>query len=299
MKPGKSGIGKTKISRDSRYARRTASWIEASTYPKFKGTMAGLILGLLALPSLLFAQDFSRGAWIDLTHKFSKESVYWPTSKTFKKTTVFEGDTETGHYYTAHDFEAAEHGGTHMDAPVHFYKEGNTAHEVPIEQLIGKAAVIDISAKVEKDRDYRFATQDILDWEKTHGKLPDGVILLIHTGLGKFYTDREKYMGTDKRGQEGVDALSFPGIHPDAAKFLTTQRKIKAVGLDTPSTDYGKSRKFPTHVILCEKNIPGFENVANLDKLPPTGATVFALPMKIKGGSGAPLRIVAFVPDPA
>nr|VFK57309.1 MAG: Kynurenine formamidase [Candidatus Kentron sp. TC] len=273
--------------------------MSSSNHSMRKGTMAGLIFGLLAFPSLVLAQDFSRGAWVDLTHEFSEQSVYWPVSKTFKKTTVFEGDTEAGHYYTAHDFETAEHGGTHMDAPIHFYKGGHAVHEVPIEQLVGKAAVIDVSAQVEKNRDYRFTTQDILDWEERHGRLPDGVILLFNTGLGRFYPDRKKYMGTDKRGQEGVDALRFPGIHPDAAEFLTTQRKIKAVGLDTPSTDYGKSKTFPTHVILCEKNIPGFENVANLDKLPPKGATVFALPMKIEGGSGAPLRIVAFVPEPA
>nr|VFJ99545.1 MAG: Kynurenine formamidase [Candidatus Kentron sp. LFY] len=271
----------------------------SNRYFGFEGVLAGLIAIFSALPSMAFAWNLSNGTWIDLTHEFSEKSVYWPISKTFEKTVVFEGDTDAGYYYTAHDFEAAEHGGTHMDAPIHFCKGRDAVHEVPIEQLIGEAAVIDISAQVEKDRDYRFTTQDILHWEKTHGRLPDGAILLIDTGLGKFYPDRKKYMGTDKRGQEGVDELSFPGIHAEAARFLTTERNIEAVGLDTPSTDYGKSRKFPTHVILCEKDIPGFENVANLDKLPAKGAIVFALPMKIEGGSGAPLRIVAFVPNPA
>ena len=103
-------------------------------------------------------------------------------------------------------------------------------------------------------------------------------------------------MGTDKRGQAGVKALSFPGIHPDAAHFIVNNRNIKAIGLDTPSLDYGKSTAYATHVILFGHNIPGFENVANLSSLPPTGSTVIALPMKIAGGSGGPLRIVAFVP---
>nr|VFK22076.1 MAG: Kynurenine formamidase [Candidatus Kentron sp. MB]VFK27672.1 MAG: Kynurenine formamidase [Candidatus Kentron sp. MB]VFK74384.1 MAG: Kynurenine formamidase [Candidatus Kentron sp. MB] len=266
---------------------------------EMKKVMKGLLWGMMVFPILAFSGDFSRGAWIDLTHAFSEASVYWPVSRTFEKTTVFEGDTDKGHYYSAYDFQAAEHGGTHMDAPVHFYKGRNAVHEVPIEQLIGEAAVMDISRQVEKDRDYQFSVQDILAWEKEHGRLPDGVILLINTGLARFYPERKQYMGTDKRGQAGVDELSFPGIHPKAARFLTTQRNIKAVGLDTPSIDYGKSKRFESHVILCDKNVPGFENVANLDKLPAKGATVFALPMKIKGGSGAPLRIVAFVPDPA
>ncbi|MCJ8271172.1 MAG: cyclase family protein, partial [Psychrosphaera sp.] len=116
-------------------------------------------------------------------------------------------------------------------------------------------------------------------------------------GSAKFYGNQKKYMGTTKRGEEGVKHLNFPGIHPKAAQFIVDNRKIKAVGLDTPSIDYGKSTTFKSHIILFGHNIPGFENVANLDRLPATGATVIALPMKIAGGSGGPLRIVAFVSD--
>ncbi|VFN02525.1 MAG: Kynurenine formamidase [Candidatus Kentron sp. G] len=264
-----------------------------------KTVMAGLISGFALFPCITWAQDFSNGAWVDLTHEFSEESVYWPVAKTFEKSPVFEGYTEAGHYYSAYNFEAAEHGGTHMDAPVHFHKGGRAVHEIPVEQLIGQGAVIDISRQATENRDYRLTAEDILDWEKKHGELSRNSIVLIDTGFGRFYPDREKYMGTDKRGQEGVDALSFPGIHPEAATLLVQERKVKAIGLDTPSIDYGKSKTFPSHVILCKGNIPGIENIANLDKLPPTGATVFALPMKIQGGSGAPLRIVAFVPNPS
>ena len=105
------------------------------------------------------------------------------------------------------------------------------------------------------------------------------------------------YLGTDKKGEGGVAELSFPGIHPDTAKWLVENRSVKAVGLDTPSLDYGKSVQFETHQILFEQNIPGFENVANLDMLPPSNAFVIALPMKIKDGSGAPLRLVAHIAD--
>lgn len=150
---------------------------------------------------------------------------------------------------------------------------------------------------MKEDRNYQFSVQDILDWEKKHGIIAENSILLIDTGSSKFWPNKKEYMGTDERGQEAVKKLKFPGIHPDAAKFLTTERKIKAVGLDTPSIDFGGSKLFETHQILFEKNIPGFENVANLDKLPTKGFMIIALPMKIKEGSGGPLRIVALVPE--
>lgn len=248
---------------------------------------------IITIPSFSSADDFLNGRWIDLTHEFSGETIYWPTAETFKKTTVFRGHTDAGFYYTAYNFSAAEHGGTHVDAPIHFFENRNTVDQIPIEQFIGPAVVIRIKEKVKKNRNYQLSVKDILDWEEKNGIIAENSILLIDTGSSKFWPDREKYMGTDERGQEAVEKLKFPGIHPDAAKFLTTKRKIKAVGLDTPSIDFGGSKLFETHQILFEKNIP--ENVANLDKLPTKGSIIFALPMKIKGGSGSPLRIVAFI----
>ena len=240
---------------------------------------------------------FDNGKWIDLTHPFNEHTVYWPTAEKFKKTTVFEGDTEGGYYYSAYNFSGAEHGGTHLDSPVHFYKGRHSADEVPIKQLIGSAVVIDISKQAQKDRNYQLQIDDIKSFERQHGKIAPQSILLINTGSAKYYHDKVKYMGTAKRGQQGVKELSFPGIHPQTAKYLAEKVKVKAVGLDTPSLDYGKSSTYETHVILFKHNIPGFENVANVSDLPATGATVIALPMKITGGSGGPLRIVAFVPD--
>lgn len=261
------------------------------------GHLAALLTGCCGALFAAHGHEPDQGRWIDLTHEFNEKTIYWPTAEPFKKTTVFAGQTPAGFYYSAYNFSAAEHGGTHLDSPVHFYQGRHSVEKIPLQQLIGTAVVIDISRQAAADRNYQLSVADILAWEAKHGNIPDHSIVLINTGSAKFYADQKKYMGTTKRGEAGVKALSFPGIHPKAAEFITTQRKIKAVGLDTPSLDYGKSTKFATHVTLFKHNIPGFENVANIDSLPATGAMVVALPMKIQGGSGGPLRIVAFVPD--
>ena len=256
-----------------------------------------LFLIIQVLSSLSAADHFFNGQWIDLTHEFSKETIYWPTEEPLNKTTVFDGYTDDGYYYTAYRFCTAEHGGTHIDAPIHFYENRNTVDQIPIEQLIGSGIVIRVSENVRKNRNYQFSVEDILEWETKHGPIPVNSIVLIDTGSSKFWPNRKEYMGTDELGKEAVKKLKFPGIHPDAASFLASKRMIKAVGLDTPSLDFGGSTQYKTHQILFEKNIPGFENVTNLDQLPTKGFMVIALPMKLKGGSGGPLRIVAFIPE--
>lgn len=235
------------------------------------------------------------GIWIDLTHDFSSDTVYWPTAEEFTLETEFQGMTEKGYYYEAHRYRASEHGGTHIDAPVHFAEGKQSIDEIPLDNLIGNAAVVDVSETALKNPDYQVSIQDLTSWEKENGQIPDGSILLLNTGYAKFWPDRVKYMGTDKRGPEAVKELHFPGLDPKAAKWLTENRNIKSIGLDTPSIDYGQSTLFESHQILFKENIPAFENVANLDKMPAKGAYVIALPMKIKSGSGAPLRIVAFI----
>ncbi|MEM7360097.1 MAG: cyclase family protein [Pseudomonadota bacterium] len=256
-----------------------------------------LLIFLIAISQLGNAADFSNGRWIDLTHEFSDQTIYWPTSEKFSKTTVAEGHTDAGYYYSAYNIATAEHGGTHVDAPIHFFENRHTVDQIPIEQLIGGGITIRVLEQVAADRNYQFSVADIKRWEKEHGQIPAGSIVLIDTGSSKLWPDPLKYMGTDKRGPEGVRELKFPGIHPEAAEFLANERNIKAVGLDTPSIDFGGSTLYETHQILFEQNIPGLENVANLDQLPEKGFTVIALPMKVKDGSGSPLRIVAFVPQ--
>ncbi len=253
-------------------------------------------LGLMSVVACSGAQHFPSGRCIDLSHDFSDETVYWPTATPFVMDTVFAGPSGKGYYYSAYSFCAAEHGGTHIDAPVHFAEGRETVDQIPLSRLIGQTVKIDVSAKVSADRDYRIRVDDLVAWESQHGRIPENSIVLLETGFAKFWPNRAQYLGTEKRGPEGVAELHFPGLGNDAAVWLAEERKIAAVGIDTASIDYGQSQTFDTHVALMTRNIPAFENVANLGEVPATGARVVALPMKIKGGSGGPLRIVAFLP---
>jgi len=157
--------------------------------------------------------------------------------------------------------------------------------------------VVDVTAACAKDRDFLVTTATLLDWEKKHGRELRDTIVLVRTGWSQFWPDRAKYLGTAETGKEAVAKLHFPGVDPKAAQWLVAERRIKAIGIDTASIDRGESQTFSTHVVLCASNTPAFENVADLDKLPAFGFTVMALPMKIAGGSGGPLRIVAAVAE--
>jgi len=263
----------------------------------FAGAVRGVLLGSSLWIGVALAQPFDAGHWIDLSHSYSEDTIYWPTEAGFVHEPGFVGMTDKGYYYSSYSFESAEHGGTHIDAPVHFAKGRKTVDQLDIEQLIGPAAVIDVGALCEANRDYQVAVADIERWEGEHGRLPDGVIVLLNTNSSRYWPDREEYMGTDERGDAAVAKLHFPGLHPETAAWLVENRAIGAIGLDTPSIDYGQSTMFESHRILFEADIPALENVAKLNELPATGATVIALPMKIEGGSGGPTRIVAWVPD--
>lgn len=242
------------------------------------------------------SHGFPKGQWIDLSHDFSDETIYWVTAEPFKRVTVAEGMTPQGYYYSAYNYSAAEHGGTHIDSPVHFAEGKKTIDQIGLDQLIAHGVKIDVSSKAASDRDYLITADDIKNWETANGKIPEWSIILFQTGFGSRWPDKKAYLGTDQKGPDAVKDLHFPGLHPEAAKWLVENRKIHAVGIDTASIDNGQSTNFGSHVALMTNNIPAFENVANVEKLPVTGFHIVALPMKIKGGSGAPLRIVAFVP---
>ncbi len=275
-----------------RITNKPKKWLPMKIFPQ-------ILLALLVAACSPATTDpeypFTNGHWIDLTYAYDENTLFWPTAETFALDTVFEGQTDAGYYYSAFQFCIAEHGGTHLDAPVHFAEGQWSTDQIPLEQTLGEAVVVDVSGKALTDQDYQVSVADIQDWEKEHGALPNDIILLIRTGNGRYWPNAEAYLGTVERGEEAVAKLHFPGISPDLATWLVENRSVKAVGLDTPSLDFGQSKLFETHRILFAENIPGFENLANLDQLPIQGAFVIALPMKIRGGSGGPLRMVAWV----
>jgi kynurenine formamidase len=231
---------------------------------------------------------------VDLTYPFDDKTIYWPTSPTgFVHEKVFYGKTEGGFFYSAYNAGAPEHGGTHLDAPVHFAEGRATADTVPLSRLIGPAVVVDVAAAAASDVDYRVTREDIEAFERAHGAIEPSTLVLIRTGWGTRWPDKKRYLGDDRPGR--ADALHFPGIGADAARALV-ERRVDAVGIDTASIDHGPSQDFMAHQLLLGADIPAFENVASMESLPPRGTLVIALPMKIRGGSGGPLRIVAVLP---
>jgi kynurenine formamidase len=237
-----------------------------------------------------------QGELVDLSHPYDAETIVWPTSERFRLEKAFEGVTPEGVYYSANNFFAAEHGGTHLDAPVHFTRGAQTVDEIPLERFIGPAVVIDVVVQADRDRDYQVSVDDLLRAERDQGQVPRDAVLLIRTGFSRRWPEAAQYLGTAARGPQALRDLHFPGLHPDAARWLVANRPVKAVGIDTASIDHGQSTLYESHRVLFERNIPAFENLTALERLPPRGALVIALPMKIGGGSGAPLRAVAVLP---
>lgn len=227
---------------------------------------------------------------IDLTHNFNAQAIFWPTERGFKLEKIFRGQTDKGHFYAANRLYTPEHGGTHLDAPLHFAKDHLSIEQIPLSQLFGDAAVIDVRPQVGNNKDYAITPNDITTWEKIHGKLGPKHIVLFNTGWARFWGNKKKYLGTDLF--KDVDHLRFPGLSAEAATYLV-QKKVKGVGLDTSSLDPGLSTDFQAHRILLGADIYGLENLENLEKLPATGARLIVAPMKIEGGTGAPTRVFA------
>ena len=248
-------------------------------------------------PALASAAAIAAGRWLDLTHVFDERTIYWPTERGFQFEVGDNGPTAKGYYYAANRFATAEHGGTHLDAPRHFAAGRHTTDQVELERLVGEAAVIDVTAKCAADPVYEITADDLVAWERRHGRQLVDVIVLLRTGWASRWGDRAAYLGTDALGPDAVARLRFPGLSPQAATWLVEHRRVKAVGIDTASIDHGPATLFGAHVALCSANVPIFENVADLEPLPAQGAFVVALPMKIGGGSGGPLRILARLPE--
>ncbi|MBA2302291.1 MAG: cyclase family protein [Acidobacteria bacterium] len=256
-----------------------------------------VLLGLSGAAILAVGQslDVSTSVMVDLSHAYGPSTVFWPTSPTkFELQKLAFGKTEGGFFYAANTFSSPEHGGTHLDAPIHFFEGGRTLEKIPLQQLIAPAVVIDVTIRAAADRDYRATRDDVLQFEKTHGTIARGTIVLLRTGWSRHWPNAKAYLGDDTPGD--ASKLSFPSFGADAARLLVEERAAAALGIDTASIDYGRSTDFQVHRIAAAKDVVGLENLTNLDRLPPRGGLVIALPIKIEGGSGGPLRAVALVP---
>ena len=238
--------------------------------------------------------DLRAGRVVDLTWPLDAKTLYWPNSPSaFELKQLSHGHTPGGFFYAANSFCAPEHGGTHIDAPIHFAEARRTVDEIPVESLIAPAVVVDVSAQSAANPDYRLTASDLERWEQRHGRIERGSIVLLRTGWGKRYPDRKAYFGDDRPGR--TDALHFPSYGAEAARILVEGRGVAALGVDTASIDYGQSTDFPVHRIAASANVSGLENLASLHELPERGAWIIALPMKIAGGSGGPVRVVALL----
>ena len=243
------------------------------------------------------AQPPATSKLLDMTYTFDENTIYWPTAEPFKLEKLNWGILEGGWWYASNNYSASEHGGTHADAPIHFSQKGKTIDQIPLHEWIGPAVKIDVVAKCSRNRDYLLTVEDIKQYEAAYGKIPANAWVLMYTGIDtKYYPDKKKVLGTAKTGKEALPELSFPGFSAEAAEFLVRKRNIKGIGLDTPSIDYGKSKDFQVHRICFGANKLAIENIANLDKLPPKGATLYVIPMLIRDGTGAPARAFAVLP---
>jgi kynurenine formamidase len=238
-----------------------------------------------------------KGELLDMTYVYDENTIYWPTAKGFELKKLAWEVGEAGYWYASNEYSASEHGGTHADAPIHFAENGRTMDQIPLEEWIGTAVKIDVTAKCEKNRDYLLSVNDITNWEEQHGKIPDGAWVIMYTGIDtKYYPDKLKVLGTEKTGADALPELSFPGFSPESVEFLIKERNFTGIAIDTPSIDFGKSKDFKVHQVLFAADKLALENIANLDKLPTTGAALYVIPMLIKDGTGAPARVFAILP---
>ncbi len=251
----------------------------------------------LALALLLFAQQrhsqvVQPGGFhsiVDLTHAVNAKVPTFELSKTpaFRAKTIA---TIAKDKYFAREICLPEHFGTHIDAPAHFAPGLWTVDQIPPERLIAPMVVLDIRDKVKSNPDYQLSVEDVANWEKVHGQIPPNAVIMAFTGWQSRWNSAREYRNADAK-----NIMHFPGYSLDAAKFLVGARTPLGLGIDTLSIDYGPSQDFNVHQFTLSHSLYHLENVANLDRVPATGAIVVVAPMKLDGGSGGPVRILALL----
>lgn len=226
-------------------------------------------------------------AIIDLTHPISEKTPGYSPDEKFEARTTATYEKEG---YFMRSICMPEHFGTHLDAPAHFARGRWTVDQIPPDRLIAPLVIIDVSPKVGSDPDYTVSVDDIALWERVNGHIPPGAIVVARTGWESRWDTPGRYRNADAKG-----VLHFPGWSLDAARFLVEGRSIYGLGIDTLSIDPGPSKDFPVHKFAGARSIYNLENVANLSRAPEAGAIGLIAPIKLQGGSGGPVRIMALV----
>lgn len=253
-----------------------------SSYPIYRSLQYGFgVLLILLGTSGCFSPHHSPETLVDLTYPFDEHTIYWPNNAPFHWEQSSWGHTHQGYWYASGVFSASEHGGTHLDAPIHFSESGWSVDEIPLAHLTAKAIVLDIRSQASSNPDYMLQVEDIVQWETQHGSISKHSLVFLLTGWGQYWPDPARYLGSST--PKDSRTLHFPGFSGEAVSFLVNQRAIYGIGIDTASIDPGQSRTFQAHQILGKANRFAIENIAHLERLPPHGALVTALPMKIKG----------------
>ena len=190
-----------------------------------------------------------------------------------------------------------EHTGTHFDAPIHWITgkdlPDNACDTIPVRRFVGPACVIDVTRDVGQNPDFLLMPEHIVEWEKAHGRIPSGAWVLLRTGWSA-RQDPKKFLNVSDDGPHS------PGFHRSTSELLARDRDVLGVGVETVGTDAGQAGTFdppfPNHATMHGAGKFGLASLTNLDRLPPVGAVVIAAPLKIVGGSGSPLRVLAITP---
>jgi kynurenine formamidase len=244
------------------------------------------------------ASPLPRFRAVDLTHPLDAAGCAWPGEPPFRLEAPEEAHLPDGTRVVSHRFSCPEHTGTHVDAPAHVAAAGLTVDALPLSRLIGEGACVDARGAIGGAPRARVTRAVFEEWEARHGALARGSIVLVATGWSVRWGDPLRYLGSADRTADGAAALAFPGLDGAAARWLAEERSVGAVGIDTAGIDPGDSSDLAAHRALLPRGVVVFENLARLDALPPRGFLVVALPLPIRGGTGAPARIVALLPDP-
>lgn len=232
------------------------------------------------------AMAAGHGGVVDMTHAYDDAFPTYFGQPGFSAEQAFNFKE---HGFNLFNLAINEHTGTHVDAPLHFSADGQAVNEIPVSNLVCPLAVIDIAARAAGDADAQVTPEDITAWIAANGPIPDGACVAMHSG----WAPKSGEAGFRNADAEGK--MHFPGFHVEAAKMLIEETGAVAIGVDTLSLDFGPSGDFATHYAWLPTNRYGIECLANLDKVPASGATLVVGAPTHRGGSGGPARIFAMV----